>query len=233
MRNGTPSQLHNGLGRPQNEQWANQMALYDQAREQTGTHPHARNHPTGKAATLTSLDQVRRDADREERSRAVKETDQDRHNWTELDLGGQGLPAISLDLFNYHFLKKLYLNNNRLTHVPAAMGRLRGLTHLDLSFNSLHEIPQEFGMLINLKALLLFENRLESLPFELGFLFQLDVLGIAGNPLNARDMAIIEDQGTRALITELQETAGALCKQPLSCLSRVPILITYRTPNSA
>lgn len=80
------------------------------------------------------------------------------------------------------------------------------LNHLDLSINNLQFLPAELGMLVNLKTLLLFDNALEQLPYELGYLYQLEMLGIEGNrDLDAQYRTILENNGTRALITSLQD----------------------------
>ncbi len=123
-----------------------------------------------------------------------------------LDFGGQGLRSISDPLFNYLFLDKLYFNHNKLVHLPAAIGRLKNLTHMDLSSNQLSELPPEIGMLVNLKTLLLFDNNLHSLPYEMGSLYQLETLGIEGNPLEEDLKSEIMQNGTKALITHLRET---------------------------
>lgn len=110
-------------------------------------------------------------------------------------------------LFNYNFLEKLYLNHNKLKALPAAIGQMRKLTHLDLSGNDLTEIPEEIGMLSNLKNLLLFDNNIRTLPYEVGYLYRLDTLGIEGNPLNEVLKSQLMKDGTKALIKYLKEEA--------------------------
>lgn len=129
-----------------------------------------------------------------------------RQDWDAMDLSGQGLRALSPSLFSdYMFLGKLYIDNNRLTHLHPAIGQLRNLTHLDASNNDLHDIPEEIGMLVNLKYLLLFDNNITLLPYEVGHLFKLEVLGIEGNPLDERLKEEIVQNGTKALVTTLRE----------------------------
>jgi CCR4-NOT transcription complex subunit 6 len=130
-----------------------------------------------------------------------------KQTWDELDLGGQGLHALSPVLFDaYRFVKRLDLNFNNITYLPPAIGQLKALEHLDLSHNSLSELPPEIGMLTNLTHLLLFENRIQTLCYELGFLFRLQVLGVLGNPLEDGQKNKISDGGTRALISHLRES---------------------------
>ena len=131
----------------------------------------------------------------------------ERQDWKALDLGGQGLHALSNTLFTYTFLDKLYINHNKLTKLPAAIGRLKLLQLLDASSNQLTELPPELGMLTNLRQLLLFDNQLTVLPFEIGGLYQLDVIGLEGNPLQNEYKSVMMDKGTRELIVGLRDNA--------------------------
>ena len=131
-------------------------------------------------------------------------------SWDALDMSGLGLRCLSPGLFDYKFLTKLYLNNNKLVTLPASVGKLRTLMELDLSLNHLSFLPEEIGMLVNLKSLLLFDNHLSYLPSELGSLHQLEMLGVDGNPLNDLDdtlRTLIMDEGTRGLVSKLRENA--------------------------
>lgn len=74
-------------------------------------------------------------------------------------------------------LTGLYMAENSLHRLPADIGRLRNLVHLDVSNNKLRSLPPEIGELIMLKELLLNNNHLRTLPFELGRCFQLTNLG--------------------------------------------------------
>ena len=143
----------------------------------------------------------------EERNRATAKQIARRHNWDAIDMSGQGLHALALQLFGqYNFLTKLFLDNNRLRQIPPFIGRLKSLSHLDISLNELLELPSEMGMLVNLKTLLLFDNQVQDLPIELGHLYKLEMLGIEGNPLNADMKNHIMKNGTQSLITTLRET---------------------------
>lgn len=142
----------------------------------------------------------------EERNRVMTNGEIHRQDWDAMDLSGQGLRALSPSLFSdYAFLRRLYIDNNRLTHLHPAIGLLRNLTHLDASNNELQEIPEEIGMLVNLKSLLLFDNNISQLPYEVGHLYKLEVLGIDGNPLDERLKEEIVQNGTKALVTTVRE----------------------------
>ncbi|KAB8664846.1 hypothetical protein FH972_026269 [Carpinus fangiana] len=206
LRNGTPGHTQNGLGRPPNEQWQQQLTLYQASREATGTHPHARNSNIAKGLSSSDVETTKRDADREERNRAIqRNNEQSEQLWLQMDMGGQGLRALSPALFRYDFLTKLYLNSNNLTFLPPAIGRLKNLEELDLSLNLLVHLPPEMGMLVNLKSLLLFDNQLHDLPPDLGSLFKLEMLGIEGNPLAEDLKTLMIEEGTRSTIAALRE----------------------------
>ncbi|KZF25029.1 glucose-repressible alcohol dehydrogenase transcriptional effector [Xylona heveae TC161] len=208
LPNGTPTSGTAALTKPLSEHWAHQLQMAAESRQASSPHHYARtNAHINKGITTTATNGVRKEGDNEERNRATGEDNKKRQRWMSLDFGGQGLRALSEPLFNYTFLDKLYLNFNKLTHLPAAIGRLRHLTHLDLSNNQLSELPAEIGMLSSLKNLLLFDNNLHSLPYELGYLYQLEFLGIEGNPLEDSLKDQLVQNGTKALVTHLRESA--------------------------
>ena len=124
-----------------------------------------------------------------------------------MDLSGQGLRNLSLELFRYKFLSQLYIASNKLSRVPKQIGELRHLTHLDLSCNQISDIPPELGMCTYLKKLLLFNNNIVELPLELGSLHQLEMLGIEGNPLQSEMKEEIIHKGTKSFINYLRENA--------------------------
>ena len=134
-----------------------------------------------------------------------------RHDWVNLDISGQGLRVISSALFNFDFLRELYLSSNRIKTLPPSIGQLRNLVHLDASHNEIHDLPPELGMCVCLERLLVFNNEITTLPFELGYLHNLEMLGIEGNKdLNPDLRRMIIEKGTVALITHLRETAPGM-----------------------
>jgi CCR4-NOT transcription complex subunit 6 len=138
-----------------------------------------------------------------------RQTAEARNNsWASLDMGGVQLKNLppSSGLFSFTFLVNLYLNHNQLTNIPPEITRLKGLVVLDLSGNQLQHIPPDLGMLTQLKELLIFDNHIATLPPELGTLHQLQTLGIEGNPLDASLKAIIQKEGTPALISFLRDS---------------------------
>lgn len=123
-----------------------------------------------------------------------------------LDMSGFRIRNLSPGLFNYSFISELRLSNNFLMHLPAEIGRLRGLKHLDLSNNQLVELPRQIGWLTSLRELLVFNNQLQDLPAELGYLFQLETLGLDGNPIsNEAILTVLHNQGPIAVVPFLRD----------------------------
>lgn len=61
-------------------------------------------------------------------------------------------------------------------------------------------------MLTTLKELYLFDNNLATVPPELGTLHQLQTLGIEGNPIDPSLKAMVQKDGTPALISYLRDS---------------------------
>ena len=224
MQNGNGNGLpHDEVDDPDNDYWREQKQYWEESKDLNGPNQRARtvaHHskgvnyvPLGAAAEDMHTDNAR--------TTTSNGSLVSRQTWDELDLGGQGLCAISPVLFNpsYHFLKRLDLVYNHLETLPPEIGRLRNLEHLDVSFNQLTELPEEIGMLTNLKQLLLFNNHIQTLCYELGFLYKLDILGVYGNPLEQGQRDKITEGGTRKLIEYLRESMPGLFP---TCL-RVPV----------
>ncbi|KUL85189.1 hypothetical protein ZTR_06208 [Talaromyces verruculosus] len=206
IQNGTPGNVEDEIDDSINEHWQQQLQLANEARQATSPHYYARTiaqQTKGIQIAPSAADGA--DTSNDNRPSAVASKDSKRQGWTALDFTSQGLRAISTALFNYKFLNKLYLSNNKLKALPPAIGQLRSLTHLDVSANELTELPVEIGMLTNLRTLYAFDNHIRSLPYELGYLYRLEMLGIYGNPLNEALMSQIKTHGTKALIKYLIE----------------------------
>ena len=97
----------------------------------------------------------------------------------------------------------LYLGRNGLAgRIPAELGSLTSMAHLELGGNALTgPIPPELGRLINLRSLRLFFNQLSgAIPPELGHLASLEQLSLGGNPLTG---SIPAELGGLANLTSL------------------------------
>lgn len=188
------------------------MQLAAESRQaQSAPHHHCKKEGVisrvSKAVEQTPTEETAEEGE-EERNRATTVGEISRQDWDALDCSGQGMRAISTSIFAYKFLKKLYLDHNRLSRLDPIVGHLRNLTHLDISNNQIMELPEEIGMLVNLKELLVFDNNLQTLPYEVGYLFKLETLGIDGNPLDEDLKEHIVHHGTKSLVTHLREHAA-------------------------
>ncbi|XP_020514494.1 leucine-rich repeat-containing protein 58 [Labrus bergylta] len=102
-----------------------------------------------------------------------------------LDFSRLSLEAFGVDTISdkrKRDTKQLYLNYNRLTSLPSAVGLFCNLEFLDISNNGLSAICEGITQLSRLKILIAKNNRLDefSLPKEFGSL-QLEVLNFSGN----------------------------------------------------
>jgi CCR4-NOT transcription complex subunit 6 len=143
-------------------------------------------------------------------------------------MGGVNIKSIppSSGLFSFTFLTCLYLNHNALTSVPPEIAKLRHLDLLDLSGNNLTSVPPEIGMVITLRELYLFDNHLSTIPPEFGTLHRLKTLGIEGNPIDSNLKAILQKDGTPALISYLRDS----CPMPVPPPPRPLIQINPHEP---
>lgn len=219
--NGHMGTTRGGQAQQISEEWATQLGLHKesvsanrQMMEHHSGHFFARskageNRGLGPSTAAAATNNIA-DADDETGSRRPHMVDKgdQRQDWYNMDLSGQGVRNLAPELFDsYAFLKELYLASNKITHVPASMGQLRNMTVLELSHNQISEIPPELGMCTSLKQLFLFDNQIQTLPFELGSLFNLELLGIEGNPLNQDMKQELMEKGTKSLIGLLREQA--------------------------
>ena len=134
--------------------------------------------------------------------------------WTTLDMGGMRLKNLGAPLFKLSYLTTLYANHNQISSLSPAIAQLRNIGHLDLSANLLTTLPPELGMLTSLRELLLFDNQLENLPPQLGTLHQLVMIGLEGNPIQQNYRAILQKDGTQALIAYLRDSCPVPAPPP-------------------
>lgn len=219
MQNGHATTTRGGQAQALNEHWAEQLRLRKEAErahhamtEQHQPHFYARlkapeNRGIGGGPLTPGGSAPAGDGEDDRRRPWSIEKSNKRQDWYNLDLSGQGLRTLSPALFSYEFLQELYIASNRLTYLPADIGRLRHLRVLEASNNLISELPPEIGMCTNLKSLFLFDNQIRDLPFELGSLYLLEMLGIEGNPLNPKLKEEIMERGTKSLVNTLREQA--------------------------
>ncbi|KAK1756940.1 glucose-repressible alcohol dehydrogenase transcriptional effector [Echria macrotheca] len=219
LPNGHATQTRGGQAQAVNEHWAEQLKLRKEAEkahiimtEQHQPHHFARmkapeNRGIGGATLTPGGSAPSADGEEDRRRPWSLEKANRRQDWYNLDMSGQGLRVLSPPLFRYDFLKELYIASNKLSYLPAEIGKLRNLTVLEASNNMISELPPEIGMCTGLKQLLLFDNQIRDLPYEVGSLHHLEMLGIEGNPLNPKLKEEIMERGTKSLVNMLREQA--------------------------
>ena len=79
-------------------------------------------------------------------------------------------------------LRWLILTDNRISRLPASLGRCQALQKLMLSGNRLDRLPDEMAACVNLELVRLAANQFRSLPDWLLTLPRLSWLAVAGNP---------------------------------------------------
>ncbi|WP_099533042.1 COR domain-containing protein, partial [Limnothrix sp. PR1529] len=104
-------------------------------------------------------------------------------NLTELYLWENYLIELPAAIGQLQSLTELYLSNNELIELPVAISQLQNLTELSLSYNQLRELPATIGQLQNLTELGLGHNQLRELPATIGQLQDLINLDLSENQL--------------------------------------------------
>lgn len=229
LQNGHNSASRGGQTQQYNEHWQEQLRLFKESEaantamtEHSQVNYYARlkaneNKGIGAPSPTANNSSVNIDGETEDLRRPYNvEKSTKRQDWNNLDLSGQGLRALSTQLFAYTFLHELYIASNRLESLPPAIGELRNLNLLEASHNQIRELPVELGMCTFLRNLNLFNNNITTLPCELGSLHNLEMLGIEGNPLNPELKSKIQEQGTKSLIKYLREQTPGECLRSFS-----------------
>ncbi len=102
-----------------------------------------------------------------------------------LDLRGQQLTTLPLEIWALSNLKSLYLDHNQLTTLPPQIVQLTQLRLLSLSYNNFTDLPAALSGLQNLQWLSVANNQLSTLPAVISELKNLKVLSLSNNQLKA------------------------------------------------
>ena len=125
----------------------------------------------------------------EEMYRRIENCEKER--LTELDLSNsrntsndKKLTAIPAKVFDFVWLEKLNLRNNRLREIPDSITRLQNLSVLNLSRNQLSKLPDSITHLQRLSRLDLGDNQLSELPDSITRLQNLFKLSLGYNQMS-------------------------------------------------
>lgn len=98
-----------------------------------------------------------------------------------LDLYYQKMTELPASIGKLKNLTWLRLGGNKLTSLPDEIGKLTQLRVLNLERNNLSSLPESIGKLGKLKTLILEDNQLSSLPGSMSKLSSLDKLNLRDN----------------------------------------------------
>jgi len=164
----------------------------------------------------------------EEIHEEIKE--KDKPTWRELDLSGNGIRALGIELFRYDFLTALHVANNNLSTIPAGIARLTQLVFLDLSYNRIVSLPREIAKCTRLQEILLFHNLIATFPAELALLSDLNFLGLDDNPLQ-EPFSSLKGKGTRAIVQWLRDNSREFVPPPPEERTWIPFDAAFSNNN--
>ena len=105
-------------------------------------------------------------------------------------------------------LRTLRLCNNNIASLPAEIGLLGQLEHLEVVENDLQTLPPEIGNLRNLQTIWLSYNDITSLPTEICSLARLERLYLVGNDLQTLPPEIGNLQNLQVLNVRLNQLSS-------------------------
>ena len=118
---------------------------------------------------------------------------------TTLDLAGNAITSIPIEIGALTLLTELYLSSNQISELPTEFGALTGLEDLFVDTNPLSTLPTELGALTGLRRLQCFLTALTSVPTELGRLTSLTRLDLSRNAITSLPSEIAALTGLRLL----------------------------------
>jgi hypothetical protein len=97
-------------------------------------------------------------------------------------------------------LISLDLSSNKVSSIPAFIGKMTRLRDINLSKNEVTSLPYEFGNLKQLKLLNMRQNGLTTFPKSVAMLSSLEVLDLAFNKLTSMPIEIANLKNLKTLI---------------------------------
>ena len=99
-----------------------------------------------------------------------------------LDLTDNNLSDLPKDFDRFTKLKRLFLSNNRFTHVPKVLAKLPNLSMIGIRNNQI-KIFEENSLPLSTRWLILTDNNIKILPSSIGDLTLLQKFMISGNKI--------------------------------------------------
>ena len=102
-----------------------------------------------------------------------------------LNLSGNALDTLPVDLDRLHRLRVLFCSDNHFTQLPESIGQCQGLEMVGFKANRIRTVPAAALQLPSLRWLILTDNQVETLPEAIGQCIRMQKLMLAGNRLGA------------------------------------------------
>tara|TARA_R110000772_G_scaffold25894_6_gene67217 strand:- start:4290 stop:5480 length:1191 start_codon:yes stop_codon:yes gene_type:complete len=100
-----------------------------------------------------------------------------------LDLSGNALRTLPVELAQLSKLKIIFASNNQFEILPEVLGQCENLEMVGFKANKIRLVPEQ-SLPIKLRWLILTDNQIESLPDSLGERPSMQKLALAGNKLS-------------------------------------------------
>jgi signal transduction histidine kinase len=139
-----------------------------------------------------------------------------------LNLSDQGLTEFPRAVFDLPNLQMLMLNDNRLSALPADLGRLSKLSEIELNRNAFVEFPRELLDLVTLNELELSGNRITELPADITRLISLTELEVRENDL----ASLPPELGRLAYLEDLEVDYNRIEEVPAAVFN-APVLSVF------
>jgi hypothetical protein len=139
-------------------------------------------------------------------------------NLQSLQINGNGLKDGTISwqgLSSLSQLMMLTVDNNLLTVLPPEIGKLSALKSLNISNNKLTCLPEELGNLLQLEKLDLSHNCLSALPSNLGRCIQLVEINLSANQLTTIPTTFGQLRSLKVLLSLLSQMASCILCQNL------------------
>ena len=123
-----------------------------------------------------------------------------------LDVSHNSITTIDDNCLSHEYciLEELYIGNNELEEIPAAIGTFTNLLVLDLSNNRICEIPECLDGLVSIRELYLQDNKIKRVPQTFTKLKKLTEFNLSSNVMSCPP-TIVCKKGCTAILKYLEE----------------------------
>jgi hypothetical protein len=147
------------------------------------------------------------------------------HNLLTLDLHGNQMKKMPIELCYLRSLQFLFLQYNGLTHITREVYKLEHLLELNLSHNCIEEVDYHIGRLSKLEVLLLNDNQISTLPESIEGLTSLTKLDVSCNKLEALPKGVGEMVRLRDLMLRENQLVDIAIPQELGRCKQLQVVV--------